>query len=433
MAKTRTRADHAHRLALAACMALALGLAACGSSDSSTPPAVPDTPPPVAAAPSITAQPVGATVGQGLAATLAVQASQASAYQWQRSADGGANWTDIAGATGTSYTTAANQLADNGQQLRVRVIGDGGSVTSSAATLTVKPWVASTLAEGGFGQPNHMALDAGGGALYVAMGTSNSVYKFDTASGSKVSEITGFSSPYGLALAGDGTLYVSDSNRINKVASGATTFTTWVGGTTSGYADSPATPLFSSPAGLAVDGAGNLYVADLMNYRVRKVAADGSVSTLAGDGTQAYADGVGTLAKMARPQGLALTSDGKTLYDTDTDSPCLRKIDVASATVSTVVGNCNSAGTADGTAATPAGLGFSYAAVVDAHGNVFLTHAWDGIVRVVTPAGEVSTLRNASGTALNFSYPIGVAVAGNGTVYVGENSANRITRLTLAP
>lgn len=425
MAKAPTWAVRARRPALAACTALALGLAACSSSS--------DPPPAATAPPSITTQPASATIGQGLATTLSVQASDATAYQWQRSADGGASWSDIAGATGASYTTPANQLADDGQQLRVQAANDGGSVASSAATLTVKPWVASTLAEGGFGQPNHMVLDAGGAALYVAMSTSSSVYKFDTASGSKVGEITGFSSPYGLALAADGTLYVSDLHRINKVAPGDTTFTTWVGSTAAGYADSPAAPLFSNPAGLALDGAGSLYVADLMNYRVRKVAADGSVGTLAGDGTQAYADGVGTLAKMARPQGLALTGDGKTLYDTDTDSPCLRKIDVASATVSTVVGNCNSAGTADGTAATPAGLGFSYAAVVDAHGNVFLTHAWDGLVRVVTPAGEVSTLRNASGTALNFSYPIGVAVAGNGTVYVGENSANRITRLTLAP
>lgn len=428
MAKAPTWAVRARRPALAACTALALGLAACSSSD----------PPPAATAPpSITTQPASATIGQGLATTLSVQASDATAYQWQRSADGGASWSDIAGATGASYTTPANQLADDGQQLRVQAANDGGSVASSAATLTVKPWVASTLAEGGFGQPNHMVLDAGGAALYVAMSTSSSVYKFDTASGSKVGEITGFSSPYGLALAADGTLYVSDLHRINKVAPGDTTFTTWVGSTAAGYADSPAAPLFSNPAGLALDGAGNLFVADMANFRVRKVAADGSVGTLAGNGTQAYLDGVGTAAQLARPQGLALTGDGATLYDTDTDSPCLRKIDVASATVGTVVGDCAhgnaGAGTDDGTAATPAKLGYSYGVAVDAHGNVFLTDAWAGIVRVVTPAGEVSTLRDASGTPLGFNFPIGVATAGDGTVYVGEHNANKIARLKLAP
>lgn len=437
MAKALTLA---HRCALAAC--LALGLAACSSSDpdpgTTAPPAT--DPPAASAAPSITVQPASATIGQGLAATLAVQASQATAYQWQRSADGGAHWIDVAGATAARYTTAANQLADSGQQLRVRVTGDGGSVTSGAATLTVKPWVAGALATGGVvSAPNHMVLDASGANLYVAMGGSNSVRKIATADGSEAgsSAVTGFSAPYGLALAGDGTLYVSDSNRISKVAPGATAFTTWVGGTAGGYADSPATPLFSTPAGLALDGAGNLYVADLANFRVRKVAADGSVGTLAGDGTQAFLDGVGTAARFARPQGLALTGDGATLYDTDTDSPCLRRIDVASAAVSTVLGDCANgnagAGTDDGTAATPAKLGYSYGVAVDAHGNVFLTHAWDGRVRVVTPGGEISTLRDAGGTPLGFNFPIGVAVAGDGTVYVGENGGNAITRLTLAP
>ncbi|WP_369632983.1 hypothetical protein [Variovorax sp. V512] len=387
--------------------------------------------------PAITTQPSDTTVGQGVAATLKVQAVRATAYQWQRSVDGGASWSDVAGATGNSFTTAAGQLADSGQQLRVQVTGGNGSVTSHAATLTVKPWVATVLATTGvtYNRPYQLVLDASGANLYVAMGGNGSVYRIDTASGTGAEVTPGstMNTPYGLALAADGTLYVSDQHRINKIAPNATTYSTWVGGGTPGYADNPATPMFDNPASIALDGAGNLFVADLGNKRVRKVAPDGTTSTLAGDGTQANLDGVGTAAQFARPQGLAISRDGRTLYDTDTDSLCLRKIDVASATVSTPLGDCANGGVVDGTAATPARLGFSYGVTVDAHDNVFLTHAWDGVARVVTPAGEISTLRDSTGAAIAFNFPIGVAVASDGSVYVGASNGNQIFKLTLAP
>jgi len=404
-------------------------------------PAAQDTPPsapaPEDTTPAITTQPSDTTVGQGVAATLKVQAVRATAYQWQRSVDGGASWSDVAGATGDSFTTAAGQLADSGQQLRVLVTGGNGSVTSHAATLTVKPWVATVLATTGvtYNRPYQLVLDASGANLYVAMGGNGSVYRIDTASGTGAEVTPGstMNTPYGLALAADGTLYVSDQHRINKIAPNATTYSTWVGDTSSGYADSPATPMFDNPASIALDGAGNLFVADLGNKRVRKVAPDGTTSTLAGDGTQANLDGVGTAAQFARPQGLAISRDGRTLYDTDTDSLCLRKIDVASATVSTPLGDCPNGGVVDGTSATPARLGFSYGVTVDAHDNVFLTHAWDGVARVVTPAGEISTLRDSTGAAIAFNFPIGVAVANDGSVYVGASNGNQIFKLTLAP
>lgn len=396
-------------------------------------------PTPEDTAPAITTQPSDTTIGQGVPATLKVQAVHATAYQWQRSTDGGTSWTDVSGATGDSFTTAAGQLADSGQQLRVQVTGASGSVTSHAATLTVKPWVATVLATTGvtYNRPYQLVLDASGANLYVAMGGNGSVYRIDTASGSgaEVTPGSSMNTPYGLALAADGTLYVSDQHRINKIAPNATTYSTWVGSSTSGYADSPAAAMFNNPASIALDGAGNLFVADLGNKRVRKVAADGTTSTLAGDGTQAYLDGVGTAAQFARPQGLAISRDGRTLYDTDTDSLCLRKIDVASATVSTLLGDCvnGSASLVDGTAATPATLGYSYGVTVDANDNVFLTHAWDGVARVVTPAGEISTLRDSTGTALAFNFPIGVAVGSDGTIYVGASNGNQIFKLTPAP
>lgn len=400
---------------------------------------LPPAPAPEETAVAITTQPSDITIGQGVAATLKVQAVRATAYQWQRSVDGGSSWTDVSGATSDSFTTAANQLADSGQKLRVRVSGADSSVTSQAATLTVKPWVATVLATTGvtYSSPYQMVLDSSGANLYVAMGGNGAVYRIDTASGNgaEVVPVSSMNAPFGLALAADGTLYVSERHRINKIAPNATTFTTWVGSGSSGYADSPSAPLFNTPASIALDGAGNLFVADLENKRVRKVAADGTTTTLAGDGTQAYLDGVGTAAQFARPQGLAISRDGRTLYDTDTDSLCLRKIDVATAEVSTLLGDCTSTtpGLADGTAATPAKIGYTYGVTVDASNNVFLTHAWDGVARVVAPSGEISTLRDSTGAALSFNFPIGVAVAGDGTVYVGASHGNKIFKLTPAP
>jgi outer membrane protein assembly factor BamB len=104
--------------------------------------------------------------------------------------------------------------------------------------------------------------------------------------------------------------------------------------------------------------------------------------------------------------------------------------------VSTLLGDCNGnavSNVVDGTAATPAKLGYSYGVTVDAHDNVFLTHAWDGVARVVTPAGEISTLRDSTGAAIIFNFPIGVAVASDGTIYVGASNGNQIFKLTLAP
>ncbi|MFT3791414.1 MAG: SMP-30/gluconolactonase/LRE family protein [Rudaea sp.] len=389
-----------------------------------------------AAAPVITSQPASAAVSQGLTATLSVQATGATDYEWESSTDGGVNWHYIVGGSGNaaSYTTGAKQLADNGVQYRVKVTNADGTTTSSAAVLTIQPWTAELLTAT-VASPHALALDASGATLYAAVG--DSVFKIDTTLGGGANVTPGqpMNATVGLALAQDGTLYVSDHHRINKIAPNAATYDTWTGSTASGYADSPAAPLFNTPASIALDGAGNLFVADLENFRVRKVAVDGTVSTLAGDGTQAFQDGVGTAAKMARPNGLAITRDGSALYDTDTDSPCLRKIDVASATVSTVLGDCANgnagAGVVDGTASS-AKLGYSYGVAVDAGNDVFLTHYWDGVVRVVTAAGEISTLRDSTGTALTFSGPVGVAVAGDGTVYVGASNSWQIFKLTAA-
>jgi predicted secreted protein len=144
----------------------AVTLAACGGGNSPPPP-----PPPAMAA--ITTQPTDQSVVAGTPATFSVAATSATGYQWQRSSNGGASFADVAGATGTSHTTAATALADSGTQYRVVVAGSANSVTSSAAALTV---TATAVAPAITVQPAARAVTEGQNASFsvTATGTAPS-------------------------------------------------------------------------------------------------------------------------------------------------------------------------------------------------------------------------------------------------------------------
>src|SRR5205085_149268 len=152
------------------------------------------------------------------------------------------------------------------------------------------------------------------------------------------------------ALAPDGTLYVADggaSNLLRKLTpQGAVTT---IAGSAEGDADGAgASVAFDTPSGLALDDAGNLYVADTGNNRIRKVAPDGQVTTIAGDGTAGYADGAATTARFNAPIGVAVTHEGR-IYVADTYNDRIRLITPAGQ-VSTVAG-AGQPGYADGAAA----------------------------------------------------------------------------------
>jgi sugar lactone lactonase YvrE len=146
----------------------------------------------------------------------------------------------------------------------------------------------------------------------------------------------GLSDPFGIAVAADGTIYVSDageSNRIRKLAPDGNV-TTFAGGN-EGYADgSPAA--FNTPSGLAIDNVGNLLVADTGNNRIRKITPAGVVSTVAGDGTAGYVDGPAASAQFNGPVGVSVDQHG-TIYVADTYNDRIRG-SRADGQVSTVAG-----------------------------------------------------------------------------------------------
>ncbi|RYY12342.1 MAG: hypothetical protein EOO36_17620, partial [Cytophagaceae bacterium] len=222
------------------------------------------------------------------------------------------------------------------------------------------------------------------------------------------------------------------NNCIRKITA-AGVVSTLAGTGTNGLANgAAATARFNGPNGLAIDAQGTLYVADYFNCSIRKITAAGVVSTLAGTGARGYADGPGSTAQFAGPEGLALDAQG-TLYVADFGNYRIRKI-TAAGVVSTLAGTGNS-GAADGpgSAATfnsPTGI------AVDPQGNVYAADIVNDRIRKITPDGVVSTLAG-SGTAgaangpvatAQFDSPSGLTIDANGVLYVTEYSA-RIRRI----
>ena len=211
---------------------------------------------------------------------------------------------------------------------------------------------------------------------------------------------------------------------------------TYAGDGAPGVVDHPvaAQARFSDPFGVAVDGAGNLYVADAgVGNRIRKIAPDGSASTLAG-GREGYADGAGAAASFHTPSGLAIDGEGN-LYVADTGNNRIRKVTPAGV-VSTLAGE-GAAGHRDGPASSsrfdgPLGV------AVDERGNVYVADTYNDRLRVVTPAGEVRTLAGGdrpgyadgagTGGAL-FDTPSGVTVAASGDLYVADTGNDRLRRV----
>lgn len=214
-------------------------------------------------------------------------------------------------------------------------------------------------------------------------------------------------------------------------------FTTFAGSTARGNLDGMTNiSEFNNPGGVAMDSSGNVYIADTGDNTIRKVAANGTVSTLAGfPGLGGSADGNGTNALFNAPQGIAVDSSGN-IYVADTGNNTVRKITVAGA-VSTLAGFAGRAGSADGSGTNaafynPEGL------AVDASGDIFVADTWNDTIREVTPSGAVSTIAgwpgsfgstNATGTNALLYEPSAVAVNASDDVFVADTGNNVIREI----
>ena len=204
-------------------------------------------------------------------------------------------------------------------------------------------------------------------------------------------------------------------------------------GSTSGFADGAgAAAKFYYLFGVAADAAGNIYVGDSNNQRIRKISPDGTVGTLAGSGSPGCADGVGAAASFDYPYGVTVDSAGN-LYVADHSAHRLRKI-TPDGTVSTLAGSTS--GFADGAGAA-ASFDSPTGVTVDAAGNVFVADTNNERIRKITPNGTVSTLAGSGhpgsidgvGATASFNSPLGVAVDAAGNLLVADCDNHRIRRL----
>jgi len=342
------------------------------------------------------------------------------------------------------------------------------TVTVSSVVVTVN-YNVSTLAGGSgeFYSPQGVAVDSAGN-VYVADRNNNRIRKITP--GGVVSTLAGtgdtgfqdgpalsakFSSPSGVAVDASGNVYVADTNnnRIRKISDGVVST---LAGSTQGFEDGPgASAKFKLPQGVAVDSAGNVYVVDTENYRIRKITPGGVVSTLAGDGTSDYADGPGASAKFSDPKGVAVDASGN-VYVGDTcygiDLGQIRKI-TPGGVVSAFAGSTEGSwewempDSGVGYEGDDLWIGIPYDVAVDSSGNVYVLQAESylgnnpRIIKITPDGGVVSTLaggngggfQDGPGASAKFSLPHGVAVDSAGNVYVADTGNNKIRKLTPAP
>ncbi|MEO5993724.1 MAG: NHL repeat-containing protein, partial [Arthrobacter sp.] len=245
-----------------------------------------------------------------------------------------------------------------------------------------------------------------------------------------------FNNPSALAVDSSGNVYVADTNNntVRKItAAGVVTTLAGTAGSAGSGDGNGSAARFDYPSGVAVDSAGNVYVADAGNATIRQISPSGAVTTPAGSaGSVGSVDGTGSAARFNYPSGLAVDGSGN-LYVAEVGNSTLRKITPAWQ-VTTLAGTAGNRGSADGTGSSatfnsPSGL------AVDGAGNVYVADTGNHLIRKVTGAGVVTTLagtagingvNDGTGSVVRFNLPHGVAVSGSGSVYVADTYNNTI-------
>lgn len=324
---------------------------------------------------------------------------------------------------------------------------NAAAVSTFAGTLSGGSYADGTGAAARFNFPTGTAID-GSGNVYVADQGNHRIRKINPAgvvttlagSSQGFSEGTGsaaqFNVPYGVAVDGSGNVYVADAlnHRIRKV-SPAGVVTTFVGSGTAGFADGTgAAAQFNFPQGVAIDASDNLYVADANNHRIRKITPAGEVTTLAGSGTSGFTEGTGVAAQFDSPIGLTVDAAGN-VYVADHNNHSIRKI-TSIGVVTTLAGSGDS-GFAEGTG-TAAQFNLPIGVTLDALGNVYVGDFGNNRIRKITPAGVVTTFAGSTfgfadgiGSAAQFRSPAGLAIDASGIMYVAGANSTGIRKIEL--
>ena len=375
-------------------------------------------------------------------------------------ADGAGSAARFFNPSGVAVDGAGNLYVADAGNNTIRKVTANGMVTTLAGSAGQFGSADGTNSTALFNNPSGVAVD-GSGNVYVADAGNNTIRKV-TSSG-LVTTLAGnagqpgsangtnntalFNDPSGVAVDGAGNVYVADAgnNTIRKVTTnGVVTTLAGTAGLSGSSDGTNNTALFFYPSGVAIDGAGNLYVADLDNNTIRKVTPLGVVTTVAGlaqfdhfgNPIGGSANGTGTNAQFNFPSGVAVDGKGN-VYVADTGNSTIRQV-ATNDMVTTLAGSAGQIGSADGTNSL-AQFNHPYGIAVDSAGNVYVADFGNSTVRTVTSGGVVTTLAgsadqpgsvNVTGNEARFSSPVGVAVNSAGNVYVADTDNSTIREVT---
>ncbi len=364
---------------------------------------------------------------------------------------------ELGSASGVAVDSAGNLYIADYANFRIRRVSNGVIATIAGSGTTSFSGDNGPAASAQLYDPAGVAADSAGN-LYIADSFNNRVRRVSngvitTVAGNGTPGFSGdngpasnaqLSDPFGVAVDAAGSLYIADTgnNRIRKVSNGV--IATVAGSGIFGFNGDniPATSAqLTSPRGVAVDSAGNLYIADTDGARIRKVS-NGVITTVAGVGTNYFGgfggdNGPATSAQLASPEGVAVDSAGD-IYIADTLNARIRK--VSNGVITTVVGNGTYGLSGDNGPATSAELGSPSGVAVDAAGSLYIADVGNNRIRKVSN-GVIATIAGVGGgfsgdngpaTSAQLANPQGVALDSAGNVYIADTLNNRIRLLTPA-
>lgn len=392
-------------------------------------------------------------------------------------------WSNNRGGSGTatgttSWTINPLPLASGLNTITVTATDTAGNVARASFSVNSRPTslilsiigngVSAPAGDGGsaslaqVGQPSALAYDAQGN-LYIAETFNDRIRKVNASDG-KISTVAGgagngyagdggpataarLNCPTGVAVDAQGNIYIADrdNHRIRRVAASDGVITTVVGtGTRGSNGDNgeAVNAQLNTPFRVILDKQGNLLIADTDNHRIRKVATDGKITTIAGTGVLGAGGdgGLATNAQLNAPIGLALDAEGN-LFIADSDNHKIRRIVASSGIITTIAGTGTRGNTGDGGDATAARIGFPEGVWVDAQNNVFIADTFnDRVRRISATDGRIATVAgnglngysgdgtSATGTRLNCPTEIITDAAGRLLIADRDNHRVRIVQ-----
>jgi uncharacterized protein (TIGR03437 family) len=337
----------------------------------------------------------------------------------------------------------------NGILTNIAGVGTSGFSGDGGPAIAAQLYVPSGVAVSATGavliadqQNSRIRRISPGGTITTVAGNGDTSYSGD--GGAAVN--AQLSGPVGVLVDSSGDLLFADTDnaRIRKVSSGGIITTVAGNGSfgSAGDGGPAASAQLTTPTGIALDGAGNLYIADYSAFRVRKIAPNGTITTVAGNGTRGYSGdgGLATSAELNNPYNVAVDRSGN-LYIADTANNRIRMVS-PTGTITTVAGTGIAGYFGDGGPAVGAELNNPYDVVVDAAGNLYISDRFNYRIRQVAPGGVITTVAGIGfegyfgdgGLAVNAELGAtnDLAVDGAGNLYIADETNFRIRKVSAA-